>query len=213
MGLSPRLLSAGVLLIGATMLGCQHAGRPVPTPLPIPPEQLPQAREQIIEIGRKQAYDANPGASDRIAVEEGIEITIEPQDGAYRMTRKDLAAGRVIARFINHTDKVIRKYSLPAKGVSYWVVYEQKGEWLGAFIADGRNRDLDRFGMKTMLHPPTRSWLQSIGQWQLPDVIHPNTPGGAPMEMRVLAGKTVKPWTTCTADLCCATDPDEPPPQ
>jgi hypothetical protein len=216
MSLSPRLWSTG-LLISATVLGCAYGGarRPVPTPIPIPVEQLPQARDQIIEIARKQAYDLNPGASDRIEIEDGIEITIEPQDGAYRLSRKELAGGRVIGRFINHSDKVIRRYSLAPRGTTYWVVYEQKGEWLAAFISDGRSRELDRFGMKTVLHPPTRPWLQSIAQWQLPDVIHPNTPGGAPREMRnlVLAGKTVLPWGSCGPEICCATDPDPPPPQ
>ncbi len=195
------------------MLACQTggAGRPVPTPLPVPVERLPEAREQLRELGRKQPYDANPGASDRAILEEGAEVTIEPQDGAFRLSRAQLGEGRIVARFVNNSDKPVKRYALPARGTSYWVVYQVKGEWLSAIIADSRDRELDRFNIRTRLHQPTRSWLQSISQWQLAGVLGNGAPGGGPFPT-IAAGK-ISSWTTCERFGCCFLDPDDPPPQ
>lgn len=204
----PRAASL-LVASGWLMLGCQGIGRAVPAPIPVPPDNLPQARDQILEIARKQPYDVNPGASARALLDEGVEVTIEPQDGVYRLQNDQLAGGRVVARFINHGDKPVRRYGLTAGGSSYWVIYQQQGEWLSAIISDSRDRGLDRYGLQTRRHAPTRPWLQSIAQWQLPDVLGRMSPGGG--ELPPLALGKVAPWITCAPMVCCRVEPDDPP--
>ena len=199
-------LPAVLLLLAA----CQAGGAPVPPPIPVPGDQLPQARDKVLEFARKQGYDPIPGASDRAVLETGEEVTIEPQDGTYRLTRKTLAAGRVVAKLINHGDKPIARYGLPARGMSYWVVYQDKsGAWMSAFLADGQNSRLDRLGIPTELHPAGRPWRQSIAQWQLASVQANSRPGGALVEAAATA--TLSPWVNCTDDDCCRIKPEDPP--
>lgn len=199
-------------LSGWLITGCQMAGRPVPTPIPVPPERLPEAREQVLELARKQVYDINPGASARAELDEGAQVTLEPQDGTYRLSEAQLATGRVVGRFINNSDKPVRRYGLAPRGTSYWVVYRgARGEWLSAVISDGRSRELDRYGLRTTMHIPTRPWRQSIAQWQLAGVLMDRAPGGG--MLRELAVGRVAPWVNCRAAGCCAFDPDDPPPQ
>ena len=100
-------LSVLLLSLGA----CAFGGRPLPTPLPPSDGPLP-ARETLIEIGRRQAYDPNPGASDRAEIKDGIQVTIEPQDGAYRNTRARLAKGAIVAQFHNHSQRPVPEYAL-----------------------------------------------------------------------------------------------------
>jgi hypothetical protein len=172
-------------------------GRPLPIPIPRTGENLP-AREALLEIGHKQAYDQNPGASDRAIVQDDIEVTVEPQDGAYRQTRDRLAKGAVVAEFTNHSQKTLRAYALEPGGHSYWVVYQKGDAWFSAFIADSKNKELDRYDVPTVIHPPTRPWRQSIAQWQLGGILDHSRPGGA----ELMATQTF-PWVTCLDLGCC----------
>ncbi len=204
-----RAVSWLVLSVSLGTLGaCRMGGRPLPTPIPVPGPELPQARERVLEIGRKQVYDVNPGASARAQFEEGLEVTIEPQDGTYLLNEKQLAGGRIVARFINHGSRPVRDYALPPKGTSYWVIYQDKGEWYSAVIADSRSRDLDRVGVRTMIHRPSRPWRQSLSQWQLASAITMEEPGGAAREIAV---GSVRPWVTCIQSGCCWLPPIHPP--
>lgn len=197
----------GVVLL---LAACQAGGRPIPAPIPVPGDQLPQAREQVLAIARKEPYDPIPGASDRVLLDSGEEVTIEPQDGTYRLTRKTLAAGRVVAKLINHGDKPIPRWALAARGTSYWVVYQDKaGAWMSAFLAEGQNARLDRFGLPTTLHPAARPWRQAIAQWQLPNVHGDTRPGGA--VVHAVAAASLMPWVNCTEGDCCKVPPDDPP--
>lgn len=207
--IAPARLGIGSLLL---LTACQVGGaRPIPAPIPVPVEELPQARDKVLEVARKERFDRQPGASDRGLLATGEEITLEPQDGIYRLRDKQLAEGRVVAKFINHSDKPVPKYALPPKGSSFWVVYQVKGEWLSAFIADSRDRSLDRFNLATVRHPSERPWRQAIGQWQLPDAYGPMRPGGAVMS-RLLAIGRIMPWVSCTELGCCTVPDDDPPP-
>ena len=186
-----------LLRLGLTACG----GRPLPQPIPVPPTRLPEGRQHLIDVGRGQQYDANPGASDRTKWAEGIEVTVEPQDGAYRLSVGELGQGRVVAKFINHSDQVVKELALPAGGSSFWVVYRDRGAWYSAFIADSKEQGLDRLAVPTMYHVPTRDWQQSIAQWQLPGVIGDKVPGGGGAPLLLAAGGT--PWVTCSSAGCC----------
>jgi hypothetical protein len=185
------------------------AGRPLPDPIPVPGPELPQSRDKVIEIGRKQVYDVNPGASARARLDSGLEVTIEPQDGSFRLSDKQLAGGRIVARFINHSSRPIRDYALPPRGTSYWVIYQDKGQWISAVIADSRSRDLDRLNVPTVIHKPSRPWRQSVAQWQLESALDMESPGGGTREIAV---GSVMPWITCFAAGCCRLPPPPPPP-
>lgn len=184
-------------LLGLVACG---SGRPVPQPIPVPPGKLPEGRERLIEVGRGQQYDPNPGASDRTRFTDDIEITVEPQDGAYRLTVGELSQGRVVARFINHSDRVVKELALPARGASFWVVYRERGAWYSAFIADAPDQGLDRLAVPTLYHEPTRNWRQSIAQWQLPGVVDDLIPGGGGVALHAAGGT---PWVTCSSAGCC----------
>lgn len=187
---------AALVLVGLSG-SCVPAGRPLPIPVPRTGDNLPSP-ESVLDIGRRQSYDPNPGASDRAVVEDDIEVTIEPQEGTYRQSEERLALGSVVAELQNHSQKPLRKYALAPGGRSYWVVYKKKDQWLSAFIAESPNRDLDRFDVPTVIHPPTRAWRQSIAQWQLRGILERSRPGGAD-----LMAEEVLPWTTCLAKGCC----------
>lgn len=201
------------LCIALFLLGsCAGMGgdRPLPEPLPIPGPELPQSRDKVLEIGRKQVYEVNPGASARARIADGLEVTVEPQDGAYRLSEKQLAGGRVVARFVNHGSKPVPAYGLPPRGTSYWVVYQDKGQWYSSIIADSRSREYDRLNVRISIHRPTRAWRQSIAQWQLESALEMEAPGGA---IRELAVGPVRPWITCMAFGCCPWPPPPPPEQ
>lgn len=195
-----KVRGRGVPLVLALVGLVSCGGRPVPQPIPIPPTRLPEGRQRLIEIGRGQHYDANPGASDRTIWAEGVEVTVEPQDGAYRLKVGELGQGRVVARFINHSDQVVKELALPARGASFWVVYRDRGAWYSAFIAESGDAGLDRLAIPTMYHVPTRSWRQSIAQWQLPGVIGDKAPGGGLPLLKASGGT---PWVTCSSAGCC----------
>lgn len=211
---SVRLLALAGFL---TLTGCYSSGggggggsdRPIPAPVPFPISDLPQNRDKVLELARKQVYDVNPGASARASLEEGVEVSIEPQDGVYRLDEKQLAGGRVVAKFVNHGGKPVARLALPANGTSYWLIYQEKGEWTSAVIADSpRGRELDRYGIKFSIHRPSRPWRQSISQWQLASALGMDHPGGA---VRELAVGRVMPWITCIDRGCCPLPLPDPP--
>lgn len=47
-------------------------------------------------------------------------VRIEPESGAYLLTRKDLSQGRIIARMINRSDEPYPKLGLAPRSVTYW---------------------------------------------------------------------------------------------
>jgi hypothetical protein len=152
----------------------------------------------LIDIGSRQPYDPNPGASDRAIIEEGVEVTIEPQDGAYRQSEARLGQGAIVAEIRNHSRKAVPEYALEPGGRSFWVIYRKDSRWLSAFIADSKNQQLDRFDVPTVLHPPSRPWRQSIAQWQLTGILDKTRPGGSES-----AALLMLPWVTCTEQACC----------
>jgi hypothetical protein len=175
------------------------AGRPLPAPLPTPPGGGLPPRDALLELGRGQVYDTNHGAAARAIVSDGIEVTIQPQDGAYRQSEARLGQGAIVAVLINHSGKPLSDLALPPGGRSYWVVYRQKGEWLSAFIADAPgDRQLDRVAVPTTIHPAGRPWRQSIAQWQLAGVLERTRPGG---DVAVLLA--MQPWVSCMELGCC----------
>ena len=192
-------LRAAHTVLAVLLSAACAAGRPLPTPLPTPPTGGLPPREALLELGRGQAYDTNHGAAARAIVSDGIEVTIQPQDGAYRQSEARLAQGAIVAVLINHSRKPLSDLALPPAGRSYWVVYRQKGEWLSAFIADmPGDRQLDRVAVPTMVHPAGRAWRQSIAQWQLAGVLERTRPGG-----NVTALLGMVPWVSCMELGCC----------
>jgi hypothetical protein len=47
-------------------------------------------------------------------------VRIEPESGAYLLSRADLSRGRIIARMVNHSDQPYPKFGIAPHGVTYW---------------------------------------------------------------------------------------------
>ena len=195
-----RLRLVSVALFGAA-LSCA-GGPPLPSPIPAPQDGSLPPREVVLKAARGQEYDVNPGASDRAVIDdEGSDVTIEPQLGAYRIDEADLAQGRVIGTFSNNSGHAIPSLGLAPHARAYWFVYRRGAEWYSWLVADGSDSKLDQPRVPTRFHRPTRAWRQSIAQWQLADVLdHPKGPGGG---ADILTTVT-HPWVTCTVLGCCS---------
>lgn len=157
-------------------------------------------RARVLAVGRAQAYDANPGASHRALLEDGIEATVEPQEGSYRNPKDGFDRGVVVARFINHSDASLARLGLQPRGTTYWFIYRKEGQLVSALIPDTESGKFDVLDVPTVLHPPTRSWRQSVAQWQLPGILDQSRGMGA-LGVSAAAGQI--PWTVCLEYGCC----------
>ena len=156
-------------------------------------------RNKVLEAGRKQEYDDNPGASDQDVLDEGVIGVIEPQVGVYGVDSSMLARGIVVARFRDLTEAPLKRLSLVPGLTTFWYIYRKKGKLFSAYVVDSPDPQSDQYDIPTMLHPPTRRWWQSIAQWQMPGVLHwdDNKGLGAGLAQGGL------PWVTCTDLGCC----------
>ncbi|MBK6780245.1 MAG: hypothetical protein IPG75_11860 [Gemmatimonadetes bacterium] len=62
----------------------------------------------------------------------------------------------------------------------------------------------DVLDVRTIGHPPTRPWRQSVSQWQLPGVLGEKVGMGA---LGTVLRTGTLPWVTCATDLCCKPEP------
>lgn len=169
-----------------------------PETLGIDPAQ-PGARDSVLALGRRQAYDENIGAAARSILENSTDVTIEPLDDAYLADSTSLANGVVIARLINHGKEALSRLGLAPGAATYWLVYQHDGQLVSDFIADTQEPQYDRTGVPTDRHQPTRAWRQSISQWQLPGPVAGM--GSGVTRLLVVAGS--QPWSVCGAQGCC----------
>jgi len=167
------------------------------------PTSGPLDREKIRSAGKGQSYDSNPGASDEDVLDSGVVAVIEPQEGVFQLDTTQLAEGYVIGRFINKSDKGIKRLGLPPRGTTYWFVYQRNGQWLSAYIADSDSTGYDRPDVPMVIHYPSRPWLQSVAQWQLPGVIGDKPAGGLGALGSVGLAEGSQPWISCVTIGCC----------
>ena len=144
--LTPRLRPAAFLLLATApfvVLACAPAPPSGPgRALPPKPEQVVLGdggqvdRNKVLEAGRKQEYDDNPGASDQDVLDDGVIAVIEPQVGAYGIDTLMLAQGVVVARFKDLGDTPLERLSLVPRLTTFWYIYRKEGKLFSAYVVD-----------------------------------------------------------------------------
>lgn len=202
----------GLLLLAALLAGaCRLERTPPPTEtLPEPPVPVglgPDGginRNRVIEAGRAGRYDQNPGSSHRAVLDGVADLTLEPLEGAYRTPKDAFDKGVVVARLVNNGDSALARLGIQPRSTTFWFIYRKDGTLFSAFIPDVPTDKFDVIGVRTIGHPPTRPWRQSVSQWQLPGVLGEKVGMGA---LGTVAYSGSMPWVTCTTDLCCKPEP------
>jgi hypothetical protein len=190
-------------------LGCERPAQTpddgyVPPPAPKPLGLAPGAaidRNKIIEVGRSQHYDENPGSSDESILDDGVRAIIEPEEGVWRLDSTALKQGVVVGRFRNRSDLPLARLGLFPGGTTYWFISQGEKGLTSAFIADTTVAGYDVTGIATMIHKPSRPWRQAVAQWQLPDVLRKEMGLGALGTLGV--DKESGPWIACVTLGCC----------
>jgi hypothetical protein len=195
-----------VLIALPVVLSCQMQQTPPPADaLPAPPVPVGLGptgeinRAKLLAVGRAQTYDLNPGSSHRAILDYSADVTIEPAVGSYRNPKEGFDQGVVVARFVNQSDSSLNRLGIVPRGTTYWFIYRKDGQLYSAYIPDRETTEFDVRGVKTILHPPTRPWRQSVAQWQLPGVLDGERGVGA---LGMVAGGQI-PWVTCGEEGCC----------
>ena len=202
----------GLLLRAALLAGACRLERPPPPTetLPEPPGPVglgPDGginRNRVIESGRAGRSDQNPGSSHRAVLDGVADLTLEPLEGAYRTPKDAFDKGVVVARLVNNGDSALARLGIQPRSTTFWFIYRKDGTLFSAFIPDVPTDKFDVIGVRTIGHPPTRPWRQSVSQWQLPGVLGEKVGMGA---LGTVAYSGSMPWVTCTTDLCCKPEP------
>ena len=96
-------------------------------------------------------------------------VRIEPESGAYRLSRDDLVRGRIIARMINHSDEPYPKFGIAPRGVTYWWAQlpERGDTGRSVFIStDTGGRIVSRTIMKLLFEAhPDRHYRTRASRW------------------------------------------------
>lgn len=194
-------------LIVPLLFACRMERTPPPPAEPEP--ELPTVvgleangelnRSRVLEVGRAQKYDINPGSSHRARLDAGAEVTIEPMEGAYRNGKEGFAKGVVLARLVNHSDQAIPRLGLAPGATTYWVFYQKGGQLRSAYIADVESDKFDVRDISVVSHRSTRPWRQAVAQWQLPGILDKSRGMGA---LGLVAGGEL-PWVACEQWVCC----------
>lgn len=166
----------------------------------------PADQKQLLSYAQNQQFWSRLGAADRAVIDGKVDVVIEPESNAYKLTRQELAAGRIVAKFHKLGGGEVRRLGLTEKDtVSYWTVSQQNGEYIGRFVSESFDTNYaieiewhDSTAKAPMASEPNLAWTQSIAQWRF-DVL---PGGGTPYPLLADQGTG---WATCTAWGCCRT--------
>jgi hypothetical protein len=130
---------------------------------------------------QNQQFWSRLGAADRALIDDKVDVIIEPEANSYKLTRQELAAGRIVARFHKSGGGEVRRLGLTEKDtVSYWTVSQQNGVYIGRFVSESFDTSYaididwhDSTAKAITASEPNLAWTQSIAQWRF-DVL----PGG-----------------------------------
>lgn len=162
-----------------------------PEPRPTPAARFDSSQVDTIPLDSIRSYvkslnfDTVLGAADQQLVDfekgligRGDTARIEPEEGSYRITRSDLARGRIIARI---RSKVVYDSLGFGPWWTYWWVDGKRG-WRSVFIADTSARTSRPQGRMNPRNHYKHHWRQAIAHFT--------------------TGSGIKPWGTCD-DWCC----------
>ena len=166
----------------------------------------PADQRQLLTYAQSQQFWSRLGAADRALIDDKVDVIIEPEANSYKLTRQELAAGRIVARFLKSGGGEVRRLGLTEKDtVSFWTVSQQNGVYIGRFVSESFDTSYaididwhDSTAKAATAMEPNLAWTQSIAQWRF-DVL----PGGG-TPFALLADKGTG-WATCTAWGCCRT--------
>lgn len=119
----------GTMALFAVMFGCYRVrATPGPTAGFEAADTSRSSEERLRTYVRLLSFDTNYASGDeqRLMIGSypnaryGPLVTIQPEIGNYRLSTDDLRHGRIIARFINHSDEPYPKLGLAPHSVTYW---------------------------------------------------------------------------------------------
>jgi hypothetical protein len=167
----------------------------------------PVDQRQLLTYAQSQKFWIRLGAADRALIDDKVNVIIEPEANSYKLTREELDAGRIVARFHKDAGGEVRRLGLTEKDtVSYWTVSQQNGEYIGRFVSESFDTSYaiqidwhDSTAKALIASEPNLPWTQAIAQWRF------NVPaaGGTPFPLLAESGTG---WATCTAWGCCRTN-------
>src|SRR4029078_3419476 len=97
----------------------------------------PADQRQLLTYAQSQQFWSRLGAADRAVIDDKVYAIIEPEASSYKLTRQELAAGRIVARFLKSGGGEVRRLGLTEKDtVSYWTVSQQNGVYGGRFVSE-----------------------------------------------------------------------------
>src|SRR4029450_45883 len=59
----------------------------------------PADQQQLLSYAQNQQFWSRLGAADRALIDGKVDVIIEPEANSYKLTRQELAAGRIVAKF------------------------------------------------------------------------------------------------------------------
>ena len=167
----------------------------------------PADKQQLIAYGESRQYWTRFGAADRQLIDGKILATAEPEVNSFKLTKEELASGRIIGRFHKAPGGELRRFGLlDADTLSYWTVSMEDGRYMGRFVSESFDTTyaitVDWHDVPIKGAPasePNLPWGQSIAQWRF--TIPPG--GGTPFALVEGSGSA---WMTCSAFGCCRTN-------
>ena len=205
MALRRRSLVAGgiVAAVALVYLGsrtCVLTGMFCPAPDPPPPgagiESVAldsASRDSLLLIAAQQAFDTSYDAGDRQRLmlgrypgftRHGPLVRIQPNAASHTVDTATLAAGYVVARWINHDSTPYPKLATAGMDTTYWFVDSTAaGGWRSRYVSTRRTG--------TMVVDTTL-------------VIHPSdAPHAGARATWVWLDQDEQGWVTCTVSGCC----------
>jgi hypothetical protein len=166
----------------------------------------PADQQQLLAYAQNQQFWTRLGAADRAIIDDNVDVIIEPEANNFKLTRQELSAGRIVARFIKTSGGEVRRLGLLDKDtVSYWTVSQQGNDYVGRFVSASFDTSYaiaidwhDSTSKGLVPSEPNLPWTMSIAQWRF------DIPAGGGTPFALVADKGTG-WATCTAWGCCRT--------
>ena len=166
------------------------------TPLPLGTDTIRISADQhgaLVARGVSQQYRASYGSGDhqRLMVgrypgssRHGPLVAIQPNDSSIHVDRARLAAGFVVARFVNRETRSYPKLGILGNDTTYWFVDSlPSGTWRSRYVSS-RFTGVIVEDTTLVIHPSDTTHARSLARW-------------------VWMDSDETGWVTCTSAGCC----------
>jgi hypothetical protein len=198
-----KVMTIGI--VAGLASGCEAPPKPPPEAPPEPSAFFPPESIMTVSLGRigeyaaRLQFDSVLGADSQyvdfargqIGTEMGTWSRIEPESGSYQLSRRDLAAGRIIARI--RTAAEVPSWGFGPWWTWWWVDGRGPGGALRSVFVAGSEKQAYRVTRKDTLEVEDhggRRFRQALARWQ---VVRVTLPSGDPT--------VIASWGTCPG--CC----------